>query len=329
MAHFRLLMFPLLVIVGASIASAADVKNGLIAEYFSDESFVNLEGKRLDPNIDWYWTDVGPRPGMSGEHFSVRWTGWIKAPKAGKYKLILVGDEGSRLFLDGKPCIDAWNRGNHVVSGTADLTGAPQPIVVEYFENTGDTRLTLFWQPLGFPTPSIVPSSVLFPTEEDAQAKVNKKKLPERGLIADYFDVDFKQSFGRSVIHRTESLWGDWSADLGVPTDAGVRYSGFLVPDQTGSYRFEAYADDVLQVWIDEKPVLEATLERNKGFANAYVELRANKPHAIRMEFLDSTAFGGFYLHWVPPGSTQETIIPGDMLYPTKKSLPKLDVGTK
>ncbi|MDA0831984.1 MAG: PA14 domain-containing protein [Planctomycetota bacterium] len=195
--------------------------------------------------------------------------------------------------------------------------------MIEYFEKVRGARLTFFWQPLGFPHPSIVPSAVLFPTEKHAAAKGKRKPLPDHGLVADYFDVDFKKPIGRSFIHRTETLWGEWAAESFAPIDAGVRYSGYLVAPTTGRYKFEAFADDEMRVWINENPVLFATLATNKGFASAYVELEGKTAHSLRMEYLDATANGQFLLHWIPPGFTDAMSIPCKALYPIKKAVPK------
>ncbi|MDA0831983.1 MAG: PA14 domain-containing protein [Planctomycetota bacterium] len=74
----------LLVITVASPATCADAINGLIAEYYSDASIGKLVTRQLDPNIDWVWDYGPPLPDIPKDGFSVRWTGWIKAPKAGK-----------------------------------------------------------------------------------------------------------------------------------------------------------------------------------------------------------------------------------------------------
>ena len=52
-----------------------------------------------------------PAPGVPAEEFSIRWTGTVSAPKAGKYTLIVNSDDGVRVFLDGKKVIDAFRHG--------------------------------------------------------------------------------------------------------------------------------------------------------------------------------------------------------------------------
>ena len=104
--------------------------------------------------------------------------------------------------------------------------------------------------------------------------------------------------------------------------DGGARYSGFIIPPQTGRYKLTSYADDLLRVWIDGKPVFESKYQ-DKGQASGFVVLEKETAYPFLLEFRDGGAWGTYYLHWVPPGETEETYIPLESLYPTKPSLPK------
>ena len=315
----------ILVLLGLSLsasAATAEPVNGLYTEIFRGESLKDLVTTRIDPNIDWYWGDIRPDRDAPADHFSIRWSGWIQAPLEGRYKLTLMGDDGFRLFLDGKPLIDEWREGGHVThSVSVDLTGRPQKIAIEYHDIDKAAWITFWWQPVGSPTPSIVPSNALFPDEESANDKSKKKRLPPHGLVADYFDLKTRRHTAQGLVHRTEAIWGDWTAEPGTALDGAARYTGFLVPIQSGSYKLTAFADDRLRVWIDEKPVLEAKFD--EGISTAYVELQADTAHAIRLEYRDMGKWGSYYVHWVPPQASEETFIPCDLLYPTKQSLPK------
>ncbi len=320
---------PWIVVALASSSFAAETANGLNVEFFRDRELKSPVARRIDPNIDWHWAYARPHPDVPADHFSARWSGWIKAPQAGRYNLTLMGDDGFRLSLDGLPVIDAW-KGGSPKSATVELTGRPQAIEIEYCEFDRGAWLTFWWQPLGVDRPSIVPAEALFPDEESANAKAKKKRMPAHGLIADYFSGGFKKPLGRSLVHRTEAIWGDWSAEPGGPVDGAARYNGFLVPPKSGRYKLMAYADDRLRVWIDDKPVLEAKWEQERGQSNTFVDLQAETAHAITIEYEDHGNWGSYFLHWIPPETEHEVSIPCEALYPTKQSLPKgIGVGTK
>ncbi|MDA0832203.1 MAG: PA14 domain-containing protein [Planctomycetota bacterium] len=175
-------LFVLLIVTSTLPAVGDDVVNGLKAELFGDQELKQLVTTRIDPNVDWHWAYIRPDKSLPLDHFSIRWSGYIKAPVKGAYKLTLMGDDGFRLYIDGRPVINEWRGGFVSHTATVELTGKPQKITVEYFEYDGGAWITLWWQPLGADRPAIVPGEVLFPDEENANAKVKKNPGPARTL---------------------------------------------------------------------------------------------------------------------------------------------------
>ena len=123
---------------------------GLKGEYFSNQ---NLEGKpaliRVDENIDFQWGDGSPDPAIPGDHFSARWTGRLIAPASGQYEIGITSDDGSRMYLDGKPVIDSWvDQAGITRTSTVTLeAGKSYDIRIEYFENLGAAMVRLGWCP--------------------------------------------------------------------------------------------------------------------------------------------------------------------------------------
>jgi hypothetical protein len=137
--------------------------NGLRAELFADLYLHRCVKVRYDPQIDFNWGVGSPDPLVPADYFSIRWTGWLKAPKPGKYTLLLQVDDGARLWLDGRLVIDCWrwSPGNYSTA-EVDLTDRPHEIRIEYFELQGDASVRLSWaQKDGFAMQP-VPSSALF-----------------------------------------------------------------------------------------------------------------------------------------------------------------------
>ncbi|MCA9020551.1 MAG: DUF1080 domain-containing protein, partial [Planctomycetaceae bacterium] len=295
--------------------------NGLIAEFFDDDQLKHLVAKKLDPNIDCQWSK--PHPKVPVDHFSVRWTGYIKAPVAGAYRFTLLGDDGFRLWIDDALLINNWKVGFNHSSATVTLTGKPQKIRVEYFDFDKDHWISFWWQPIGFKIPSIVPNEVLFPNLKSAESKKNRNQLPDHGLMADYLSLDLKRNYGRTIQFRTESMWGHWSPIPKGPADGIAHYAGYLVVPKTGRYKLTAWADDQMRVYIDGKPVLEADIRQERGHSQSFVELTENTAHAIGIKFLDRVDWGAWWLRWTPPGTEEPVQIPLESLYPNKQSLPK------
>ena len=86
------------------------------------------------------WFDIGLRDKDDG--FGIKFTGFIKIARSGKHTFTLTSDDGSRLLIGGKKIVD--NDGEHPFwkkTGSADLKKGIHPIVVTYFERTGQEGL--------------------------------------------------------------------------------------------------------------------------------------------------------------------------------------------
>ena len=79
------------------------------------------------------------------DYFAIRFEGYLKIKSDGLYRLILVSDDGSRLFLHDKLTID--HDGNHPpkpASRVVRLKSGLHPLTIEYFQGNGEKRLELF-----------------------------------------------------------------------------------------------------------------------------------------------------------------------------------------
>lgn len=115
-------------------------ENGLKGEYFDN---IDLKGypkrARIDKNLNFDWENEAPFPDFSKDFFSVRWTGYIKVDKSGKYLIQVSSDDGVRLFIDDKLVIDNWN--DHAeLTNSYPLTFTANKfykIKLEYYERSG------------------------------------------------------------------------------------------------------------------------------------------------------------------------------------------------
>ncbi len=98
---------------------------GLIADYYRGRNFDHLLVRRYDRNIDNFWGMDQPLPDVPATQFSVRWSGFVKPPKAGRYTFLVVYDDGARLYFDGKndPAFDGWKFGP---PRTKQFSGGPR-----------------------------------------------------------------------------------------------------------------------------------------------------------------------------------------------------------
>jgi beta-glucosidase len=97
--------------------------------------------------VDFGWTLNSPARGIPFDWYSVRWTGTVTAPGMGVSRLGVEGNDGYRLWVDGRLVIDNWEKRSF---GTrlADVRFAPgsrHELRLEFFESTGNARVKLVW----------------------------------------------------------------------------------------------------------------------------------------------------------------------------------------
>ena len=132
----------------AAIRTPNGGANGFKAEYFKNR---DLNGDpaivRVEPTINLRSPRL-PAPGFPRDNFSARWTGKLVAPATGTFIFTLTGDDGFRVYLDGKRIIDHWVEGPATPdTGFAELVaGKSYELRVEYFQAGGAYLAELSWR---------------------------------------------------------------------------------------------------------------------------------------------------------------------------------------
>jgi len=124
-------------------------EQGLSGEYFNN---IKLEGKaeltRIDPEIQFRWTLFSPRPGVINyDWYSVRWSGKLRAPKTGNFKIGIEGNDGYRLYLNNELVIDNYKKQAYqtILADYHFVKGEQYDIKIEFFETVGNVQLKLVW----------------------------------------------------------------------------------------------------------------------------------------------------------------------------------------
>ncbi|MFZ4929477.1 glycoside hydrolase family 3 N-terminal domain-containing protein [Chryseobacterium sp. Mn2064] len=124
-------------------------KKGLKGTYFSNSDLKgNPAFERQDGQINFKWTLYSPDPEkLQPDNYSVRWTGKLEAPDSGQYQLGLRGNDGFRLYLDGKLMIDQWEKLSYSTKtiNIDFIKGKKYDLAIEFRENRGEANLDLIW----------------------------------------------------------------------------------------------------------------------------------------------------------------------------------------
>jgi hypothetical protein len=116
----------------------------------------------------------------------------------------------------------------------------------------------------------------------------------------------------------------DWVRNSPSPTiredDFSAVWTGYLQPQLSETYTFEADADDGIRVWIEEELVLD---QRQGAGTRAEeldrsVRLEAGKKYPIRVEYFETDLNASVRLFWSSPSQPRQ-VIPQERLFTTRR----------
>jgi beta-glucosidase len=132
-----------------SCGSGQNRKNGLEGTYFNNVTFSGEPAFiRIDNQINFQWTLFSPDPEkLTYDFYSVRWTGKLKAPATGIFNLGIDGNDGYRVYIDGKLFLDRWTKRTReaIMKPFRFQKGREYDIRIEFYEPVGNAWFSLIW----------------------------------------------------------------------------------------------------------------------------------------------------------------------------------------
>jgi RHS repeat-associated protein len=140
--------------------SAAPLSHGLVGEYYNVPAGTqppsqtpvpaDLAMIRIDPHVSHWWEGAPPAPGVGGDNFMVRWSGFITAP-AGARQISAAAADGVRVTVGGNVLFQRWRDSTDADSDEANLfggsytfaAGVPVPIEILYYQHSGASAVAL------------------------------------------------------------------------------------------------------------------------------------------------------------------------------------------
>ncbi len=147
----------------STTASPATFKPGVVGTYFYGTNFEVPAFAQVDPAPQFAWGEGPAWKGGPPNAFSVRWTGYLHVPKAGKYSFRLASDDGSRLYLDDVQVISNWKvNGERTRTSFLSMEEGYHKLELEYFEETWQASIGLEWTDSAAAEPVPVPLRLFF-----------------------------------------------------------------------------------------------------------------------------------------------------------------------
>ncbi len=134
-------------LVWTSVVAQPTTQHGLQATYYRGQDLRQAVFSTVDAELDFNWQEQPPLPQLSANDFSVRWTGFVRAPVTGRYTFRTIADDGLRVWLDGHLLVDDWqNHGATLHTAARTLTaGTYYALRVEYYQANLRSRVYLGW----------------------------------------------------------------------------------------------------------------------------------------------------------------------------------------
>ncbi|MDH6627807.1 hypothetical protein M2271_005636 [Streptomyces sp. LBL] len=184
---------------------------GLKGEYYTQSApgafdFHELKATTFDPVLD--FDTLEPRLAAAtgrADDVSVRWTGRIVPEKTGAHTFSVIGDNGFRLWVDGRLLIDHWvdDWDREQNAQPIDLTaGTAYDIKVEYFEHYGGSNLHLRWTEPGGSKEAVPQSAFRLPAGFDYDGPIATTVLGDGRTLK----LDFAQSIAPPPAGLTDHL---------------------------------------------------------------------------------------------------------------------------
>ena len=149
---------------GGEFFPAADVEpegEGLLYTYH-EGNFMSVESAAASPaKSSGTATSISTDLKERGDHFGLIFKGLVKIERTGLYKVTLSSDDGSKLWLDGKPLVDLNRDGGGQGDTWIRLESGYHKIEVQFFENFAEESLRIGLKGPGISVENL-PSNVLF-----------------------------------------------------------------------------------------------------------------------------------------------------------------------
>lgn len=174
-------------------------EQGLQGSYYNN---LTLQGQpvlqRVDRQIDLHWTLYSPQQTLSTDQYSVRWTGQLRSPVTGTYRVGLDGNDGYRLYINDRLVVDQWQKQSYhtTLADHAFNKDSSYAIRIEFYEPQGNAHIRLVWNATG-----------VNDSEASIAAAVNTaREADEVVLVAGIHEGEFQDRASLALPGRQEEL---------------------------------------------------------------------------------------------------------------------------
>lgn len=178
--------------------------HGLLGTYYKDAEFSGATSTRIDPTIDFNWSEREPLPGFSRTNLSVRWSGQVKADHSEEYTFYVFANDGVRLWVDDKLLIDRAEQSwvTETAGSLPLVAGEKYDLRLQLQSRSVGAAARLMWSSASISKTNI-PATHLFPSRPAPSRSPRRNEMEKMPPGVVLRDGSF---LAGTVEHATESL---------------------------------------------------------------------------------------------------------------------------
>jgi beta-N-acetylglucosaminidase/single-stranded DNA-binding protein len=282
---------------GAAVFSDIVPFDSWLAYYYPNESLSGLPtaAKDIQPigDLKKLYEDNGsgsPAAGIPADHFSAKYV-TAKQIAAGDYIFHAKADDGVRVYIDGKLIVDRWTPGSFqedaVKVQIADRTDAPSGqqdvhwVQVEYNEISGGSKLEVFLEPFQ----TAIDNSWVAEYYPNETLSGNPIVKGGSNSVSKISDINFN--------------WQSGSPGLSIPADHFSARFTKKVSMASGTYQFNATADDGVRVLVDNQPVIDSWRDSAGDLRTCKMAVTQGT-HTITVEYYENSGGASLAFNYFP-----------------------------
>jgi formylglycine-generating enzyme required for sulfatase activity len=141
--------------------------------------------------------------------------------------------------------------------------------------------------------------------------------LTSGGLSGEYFsNTSLSGIPARQRIDATVDFdWGTGGPFEGMSENFSVRWTGFIIPQVTGSYTFQVTGDDGVRLWVGDSKLIDGWQDQAPTtYTSGAVALVAGTAYPVTMEYFENGGGAVARLYWKGPQDSSFAPIPASVL---------------
>lgn len=174
--------------------------------------------------------------------------------------------------------------------------------------------------------------------DADVLVSAEQPLVAQNGLTGTYFDdQDFSVRRMARVDATVDFNWGNGSPATSIGSDTfSVRWQGFVVAPQTGTYSFSVLSDDGARLSVGNQTLVNQLWQHPPTEYGGSITMEAGRAYPVRLDYFEGSGGAQVKLSWAGPGVAKQ-VVPRSALFTADPTLvtdagsttpPTVDAGT-